>query len=69
MHNEEGYPDPTPGEALGNIRREEIERLDAEDAARMKKALKEAKSILKAAGFVAIERIVVKNIRTGRIYR
>ena len=69
LKNEEGYPDPTPGSALTKIKKEEIEKQNAKDAARMEKALKRAKCILGDAGFDVIERIVLKNKRTGKIYR
>ena len=39
------------------------------DAARMETAIHQAKAIFKEAGFEVIERIVLKNIRTGRVYR
>lgn len=69
LKNEEGYPDPTPGSALTKIRKEEIEKQNAKDATRMEKALKKAKFILDDAGFEVVERIVLKNKRTGKIYR
>lgn len=69
LKNEEGYPDPTPGSAMTKIRKEEIEKQNAKDAARMEKALKRAKFILDDAGFEVVERIVLKNKRTGKIYR
>lgn len=65
----EGYADPTPGNALKKICKEEVDKQNAADAARMEKALKRAKCILGDAGFDVIERIVLKNKRTGKIYR
>lgn len=69
LKNEKGYADPTPGSAMANLRKEEIEKQNAKDAARMEKALKRAKFILDDAGFEVVERIVLKNKRTGKIYR
>ena len=69
MKNQEGYVDPTPGNALKKICKEEVDKQNAADAARMEKALKRAKCILGDAGFDVIERIVLKNKRTGKIYR
>lgn len=61
--NHEGYADPTPYEALKNPKQ------DAEDARRMDEALKSAKRIFSAAGFDVVERIVLRNVRTGKIYK
>lgn len=69
MKNQEGYADPTPGNALKKICKEEVDKQNAADAARMEKALKRAKCILGDAGLDVIERIVLKNKRTGKIYR
>lgn len=69
MKNQEGYADPTQGNALKKIQKEEADKQNAVDAARMEKALKRAKCILGDAGFDVIERIVLKNKRTGKIYR
>lgn len=35
----------------------------------MDKAIHKAREIFKAYGFEVVERIVLKNIRTGKIYR
>lgn len=69
IKNEEGYADPTYGKAYKTIRQEEQRKQDEADAARMEKALKRAKLILSDAGFEVIERIVLKNKRTGKIFR
>lgn len=42
---------------------------DARDTAAMEEALRQAKAIFNEAGFAVMERIVLKNIRTGKIYR
>ena len=46
MKNQEGYADPTPGNVLKKIQKEEVDKQNAADAARMEKALKRAKYIL-----------------------
>ena len=42
---------------------------DAADARRMDDALRIAKMAFAAAGFELVERIVLKNVRTGKVYR
>lgn len=69
IKNEEGYADPTYAGAYKTIRQEEKRKQDEADAARMETAIHQVKAIFKEAGFEVVERIVVKNIRTGRIYR
>lgn len=69
IKNEEGYADPTYDGAYKTIRKEEKRKQDEADAARMEKAIHQAREIFKEAGFEVIERIVLKNIRTGKIYR
>lgn len=64
-HNEEGYHDPTPYKALKAKRNE----LDAVDAKRMEAALKSAKLTFSEAGFEVVGRIVLRNIRTGKIFK
>lgn len=69
IKNEEGYADPTYGGAYKTIRQEEKRKQDEADAARMDKAIHKAREIFKAYGFEVVERIILKNIRTGKIYR
>lgn len=69
IKNEEGYADPTYGGAHKAIRQEEKRKQDEADADRMDKAIHKARGIFKAYGFEVVERIVLKNIRTGKIYR
>ena len=68
IKNEEGYADPTYDGAYKTIRQEEKRKQDEADAARMDKAIHKVRAI-KAYGFEVVERIVLKNIRTGKIYR
>ncbi len=67
--NQEGYTDPTPGTAIKNMRKKAEEKMNAADAERMDLALSLAKIILENAGFKVMERIVLKNKRTGKIFR
>nr|DAK86495.1 MAG TPA: hypothetical protein [Caudoviricetes sp.] len=69
IKNEEGYADPTYGGAYKAIRQEEKRKQDEADADRMEKAIHRAKAVFKEAGFEVVERIVLKNTRTGKIYR
>lgn len=69
MKNQEGYADPTYDGAYKIIRQEEKRKQDEADAARMETAIHQAKAVFKEAGFEVVERIVLKNIRTGKIYR
>lgn len=69
IKNEESYADPTYDGAYKTIRQEEKRRLDEADAARMDKAIHKARAVFKAYGFEVVERIVLKNTRTGKIYR
>lgn len=62
--NHEGYNDPTPHKALKTAG-----SLDMEEAKRMDEALKSARRIFSVAGFEVVERIVLRNVRTGKVYR
>lgn len=63
--NHEHYKDPKPYDAIKKMQDE----ADAADAKRMDDALRIAKMAFSAAGFELVERIVLKNIRTGKVYR
>ena len=58
--NQEGYRDPTAYDALKNISSEE-EKVSA--------LIKIIKSILRITGFELINRIEIRNIKSGREYR
>jgi hypothetical protein len=58
--NQEGYPDPTPYEAIKNA--------DAE-VARISWLMKTLHSVCNLAGFQIEGRIVLKDLRTGRVWR
>lgn len=57
--NSEGYADPTPGEALKNIQREET-------ADRMTELVHVMKKTAELAGFEVVGRITLKDRVTGK---
>lgn len=59
--NAEGYPDPT---AYAVLKKEEIEETE-----RFKRLLSTLFYICENAGFHVEERIVLKDMRTGRVWR
>lgn len=62
--NHEGYPDPTAGEALETVTREEKEK-----AAEITSLVNIIKQIIGLAGFEMVGRITLKDKRTGKEYR
>lgn len=66
--NQEGYPDPTPGEAFGNILREE-RRKEAERAAVIGNLIPIMKRTAELVGFEVAGRIVLRDKETGKEYR
>lgn len=62
--NNEGYPDPTAYAGTKNIIREENEA--EHKAAELIKVLK---FIIRSCGFELIERIKIKDIKTGREFK
>lgn len=62
--NSEGYPDPT---AFEGVRR--AERLEREAEHRANALIGAIKSLINLAGFDLLERIAVKDRRTGREFR
>lgn len=59
--NAEGYPDPTACQAIRNI--------EHEDEARFNKLLKTLFNVCEMAGFRVEERIVLKDLKTGKVWR
>lgn len=66
--NQEGYPDPTPGEAFDNILREE-RRKEAERAAVIGSLIPIMKRTAELVGFEVAGRIVLRDKETGKEYR
>lgn len=62
--NKEGYADPTAGEAVGMVAREEKERNAA-----LTSLINVLKQIINLAGFELVGRIVLKDKATGKEYR
>ena len=58
--NQEGYPDPTPYEAIKNA--------DAE-VNRISWLMKTLHSVCNLAGYQIEGRVVLKDLRTGRVWR
>lgn len=62
--NSEGYNDPTAHDAVTKVIREENERMR-----RVSTVIGVIKSVVDLAGFDLIERIALKDRKTGREYR
>ena len=69
IRNNEHYADQTAGKVIEDLEKQEPDPKKAEDTERMDRSLAIAKSAFKLAGFEVIGRIVLRNVRTGRIYR
>ncbi|MFI3236798.1 MAG: hypothetical protein R3Y47_02070 [Lachnospiraceae bacterium] len=62
--NAEGYADPTAYNGLkGTIREEQVADKKAYDL------MKVLKYVIRAAGFELVERIQVKDVKSGRVYK
>ena len=66
--NGEGYVDPTPGAAFGNIRTEEHKR-EADRLSVISNLIPIMKNTAELAGFEVVGRIVLKDKHTGKEYR
>nr|UWG90047.1 MAG: hypothetical protein [Bacteriophage sp.] len=67
--NAEGYSDPTPGEAMSNIRREQRQQETAERLAVISKLIPVLKQTAELAGFEVVGRITLRDKETGKEYR
>lgn len=70
--NQEGYMDPTSTTAVGNVMREQRKQSESEIHESEKRAydlIKILKYIIGVAGFELIERVQLKDSKTGRIYK
>ena len=63
--NKEGYPDPTAGEAMGTVAKEERRERNAA----VTTLITMLKQIISLAGFELVGRIVLKDKVTGKEYR
>ena len=68
-NNAEGYSDPTPGEAMSNIRREQRQQETAERLAVISRLIPVMKQTAELAGFEVVGRITLKDKETGKEYR
>ena len=64
MKNHEGYPDPTAGEAISNI---EIAKKSGNE--RLYKTIGCILRVCELAGYSVEERIVLKDVKTGKVYK
>lgn len=62
--NNEGYRDPTAGEAVGMVAKEEKKRNEA-----VTSLITMLKQIISLAGFELVGRIILKDKETGKEYR
>lgn len=62
--NKEGYPDPTAGESIGTVTREE--KRHNEEVTNLVNVIKQ---IISPAGFEMVGRITLKDKKTGKEYR
>lgn len=70
MHkNAEGYPDPTAGAALSNIRKEQRQQEEAERLAAISRLIPVIKQVAELAGFEIAGRITLRDKKTGKEYR
>nr|UVX63706.1 MAG: hypothetical protein [Bacteriophage sp.]DAG87038.1 MAG TPA: hypothetical protein [Caudoviricetes sp.] len=67
--NAEGYSDPTPGEAMSNIRREQRQQEAAERLAVISRLIPVMKQTAELAGFEVVGRITLKDKETGKEFR
>ena len=66
--NKEGYTDPTAGEAIGTVVKEE-RKVERERNAAVTTLITMLKQIISLAGFELVGRIVLKDKVTGKEYR
>lgn len=66
--NKEGCPDPTAGEAIGTLAKEERKE-ERERNAAVTSLITMLKQIISLAGFELVGRIVLKDKETGKEYR
>ena len=67
--NAEGYSDPTPGEAMSNIRKEQRQQEAAERLAVISRLIPVMKQTAELAGFEVVGRSTLKDKETGKEYR
>ena len=68
IRNPEGYLDVTAHDAIQNVLKEQSYSSDETDA-RNNKLIKALKQLIDLAGFDLVERIAIRDLKTGKIYR
>ena len=68
LKNHEGYVDSTAYSALTSVMRSHASMIDDADA-RNNKLIKALKQLIDLAGFDLVDRIAVRDRRTGKTYR
>lgn len=67
--NAEGYSDPTPGEAMSLIRKEQRQQEIAERLAVISRLIPILKQTAELAGFEVVGRITLRDKETGKEYK
>ena len=67
--NPEGYPDPTAYSAINNVEKELESKVSTEDDERFHKLLNTIFTLCELAGFHIEGRIVIRDCKTGKIWR
>jgi hypothetical protein len=67
--NSKGYPDPTAYEAIKKVEKSEKELARKQEDERFHKLLNNIFSMCELAGFKLEGRIILKDIKTGRVWR
>lgn len=65
--NPEGYPDPTAYDALNNALSQKTDAEEAEE--RMNLLIKTLKNTIRLSGFELLNRIEIRDLKTGRYFR
>lgn len=68
-YNKEGYPDPTAYQAITKADADLVEARMTDEEERFKKLLYIIKDICKLADFELAERVVLKDKKTGKVWR
>ena len=67
--NAEGYNDPTPGEAMSRIRKEQRQQEISERLAVISRLIPILKQTAELAGFEVVGRITLRDKETGKEYK
>lgn len=67
FRNPEGYADPTAHDALNNALSQKTEAEEAEE--RMTLLIRTLKNTIRLSGFELVNRIEIRDLKTGRYFR